>query len=222
MSCRRRRSDGCAPDALTEPAAGGQRRGYVALRTCAGTAQVPCPSGARSDGTGARPCRGMRNLTSRRARRVHLSVTRAGKPASASRERRNGKPRVSGTNRHAPPPPFNRPREKNAARSSAGRQIPGFVIAQQPDMVKFRAPGTVTTAEPESLPSFPFVATVMKLCQRGHPAPRSERKTPRKCRVGKMVSNQKVQGGGSRGAEGFRTRRRGIAQSAHRLSPRAT
>jgi hypothetical protein len=44
-------------------------------------------------------------------------------------------------------------------------------------------------------------------------------KPPRKCRVGKMVSNQKVQGGIQQGAEGFRSLRSGMHKAPIFVSP---
>ena len=73
---------------------------------------------------------------------------------------------------------------------------------------------TATTAGPESSAVLSFRWSGYGAMSTGRQCARERReKPPRKCRVGKMVSNQKVQGGRQQVAEGFRSRRSGVLKA---------
>ena len=164
---------------------------------------------------GRDPAAGMRNLTSRRARRVHLSVTRPGNPRVRLENRRNGE--TAGV-RHQPgthrPPPFNRPREKKRRpleRRATDSRICHRTAARHGEVSRTRH-GNDRGARILAVLSFRCYG--YEAMSTGHPCARDRReKPPRKCRVGKMVSNHKVQGGRQQGAEGFPTRRRGMLKA---------
>jgi len=120
--------------------------------------------------------------------------------------------------RHSPvtsrPPQFHRPREKKRLPVENGSTV---------SMVRHRTAarhGEVSRTRHGNDRGARILAVLSFRCygyeamSTGHPCARDRReKPPRKCRVGKMVSNQKVQGGRQQGAEGFPTRRRGMLKA---------
>ena len=165
---------------------------------------------------------GMRVIDPRCARRRHRGDA-AEEPAESLKKlirRELGKTRQPPFPRDKPPFSLFRASTRNPpVRGSAVSPVLHRTTASLKQISRTR---TAKTAGPESLAVLSFRWSGYGSMSTGDLCARDRReKPPRKCRVGKMVSNQKVQGGIQQGTEGFHFQEVACSRLPC-LSPRST